>query len=274
MLDTTFQDRVTRLISDQLIERRRVFPIETSRLAADMSARGALHSSGHLLTSKSAHERELEVRAIIVWQSTVRVHKIFGGTPAPNLRDDFKTLLRQNIENEFRELNASYTGTANRFGGGRGAPDLLDLIARTLTKHELEVDLYVDSLQTSKPQAGATPLPTYNFYGNVGAVQTGSRAVANTVQNLASEDKAELSSALKQVADALNGATSLQERQRQELLELVNEAKIQLDSASPNSTKLLTTFNVLAATIQAIPSAQPAYQVLKGALLPLGVILP
>jgi hypothetical protein len=83
-----------------------------------------------------------------------------------------------------------------------------------------------------------------------------------------------LSAALAQVREALGLDVSLPERQKRESLEIADECSTQIASQSPNSTKLLNMFNVLGTAIQSIASAQPAYQALKIALLPLGIILP
>jgi hypothetical protein len=273
MLDSTFSERVSRLSAVRLSERKRMFPQELSRIAADSSARGALHSSMHIHLAQTAHERELDVRAIIVWESLVRVHRTIGAPNPPGLREDFKSLLNSQIESNYSELNASFVQVATRFGGLRQQPDLSAVLPQIVAKHEIEVDLYVDSLRATRPQED-TASPTYNFYGNVGAVQTGAQSVANTVQNLGAEDRVAIASALQQVADAIAASSSMQERHRSELLQLAAEARTQVESSEPNSTKLLTILNVLAATVQTLPNAQPAYQVLKSAVLPLGILLP
>lgn len=114
----------------------------------------------------------------------------------------------------------------------------------------------------------------YNFYGAVGSVQTGANATANVIQNLGADDRATLSSAIQQVRDALSNAQTVGEQQRKELLEIADECVSQMSASSPNNTKLLTMFNVLGTSIQSIASAQPAYQALKIAVLPLGITLP
>jgi hypothetical protein len=54
----------------------------------------------------------------------------------------------------------------------------------------VEIDLYIEYVTTQKEEI-AVP-PRYNFYGNVGAVQTGANALANVVQNLSEGDKTAL----------------------------------------------------------------------------------
>jgi hypothetical protein len=273
MLDSTFVDRFDRLIAVRLTERQKQFHQESRKLAADLSAKGTLRSSVHVFFSQQLHERELEARAILSWETLVRVHRIFGSHPSPSLCQDFKTLLGARLESDYQELNESQGKVQTSAGMLQTHPSLLEAKNHTWAKHDVEIDLYIDTLQGTDGPAEMTNSPTYNFYGNVGAVQTGAHAIANTVQNLGGEDRKALAEALTKVHEAL-AASSIHEQQKSELIELATEAQAQLASSSPNNTKLMSIFNVLATSVQAVSSAQPAYQALKAALLPLGVTLP
>jgi hypothetical protein len=275
MFASTFLDRYSRLSDVRLRERQRHFPSELSTLAANLSSKGSLRLVAHVLQSQLLHEREMDVRAIIAWETAVRVHRTFGSLLTPELRGDLKSLIRDRIEHDFRELSASFENT-QKMAGLQRPMSLKEARDHVFAKHEAEIDIYVDSLvQLAEGTAlSAPPSPIYNFYGTVGSVQTGAHSIANTVQNLGSEDRSAIAAALELVRQSLAAATSLQDRQRAELLELADEAQEQLASSSPNSTKLLTVFNVLATAVQAIPNALPAYQALKSALLPLGISLP
>jgi hypothetical protein len=59
-----------------------------------------------------------------------------------------------------------------------------------------------------------------------------------------------------------------------EVVAVVEETRSELLVDRPNRTKLQAFFSVITSTIQTLASAQPAYQALKTALLPFGVILP
>ena len=159
------------------------------------------------------------------------------------------------------ELAAQLAEGAARFGGGMKV-DLAEGYASAQRKHTVEIDLYFDSL-ASTVASGASVSANYNFYGNIGSFQTGPNSVANVVQNLAATDRDALDAALRQVAEALTAATSLPDKQRTELTEIAVECQTLMESPSPNNTKLLTMFNVLATAVQSIASAQPAYQALK-----------
>jgi hypothetical protein len=273
MFDSKFLDRFHRLIAVRIDERKVQFPQECGRLAANLTAKGGtLQSGAHVHLSQKLHSQELEARAILTWETLVRVHRTLGSQPNPSLREDFKTLLSAQLDADFPELTESFAKVQKQSGMVKAQISLADAKNRTQAKHEIEIDLYVDSLEGTDAAGGMTS-PTYHFYGNVGAVQTGVHAIANTVQNLGGEDRAALAEALTQVHEAL-AVSTMHEQQKFELLELAKEAQMQLASVSPNNTKLMSTFNVLATSVQAISSAQPAYQALKLAVLPLGITLP
>lgn len=272
MVAPEFADRVSRLIEVRLEERRREFPRELIAIAHRLSSRGLLKSSVHVQESQRAHDRELEVRGILIWESIVRVHRTFGPGLTPTLRDELKSLFNAHLDPGFSELAESFEQGRVRSGISMSA-DLADSKVRVLAKHDVEIDLYVDSLRLTS-ESTAPVAASYNFYGNVGAVQTGPHAVANTVQNLGAEDVAALRSAIEQVRDAIASAATIPDKQRAELLEIATEAHEQLSRPERNGTRMLATLNILATAVQGIASAQPAYAAIKAALLPLGVTLP
>ena len=274
MLDPTLQSRFEGLIKVHMAERQKQFPLELRQIDSQAASHGRLNSGVHILQSKQAHERELEIRTILAWNSLVRVHRTFGCPMPDSLRNDFKAEMRQRIDEIFAELSGSLEERTRK--SGLNIPvSLTEPHRDVLAKHDIEVDLYVDSLSISSPEQGTHPMThNYNFYGAVGSVQTGANAVANAVQNLGADDRTALSTALQQVRDALSSAPTVGEQQRRELLEITEECASQMAMESPNNTKLLTMFNVLGTTIQSIAGAQPAYQALKVAVLPLGITLP
>ena len=74
--------------------------------------------------------------------------------------------------------------------------------------------------------------------------------------------------------EALNGVDRLPSHQKQEIVELVEEAGAETKKPQPNSSKLLATFTVIAQAIQTVGSLQPAYNTLKSTLIPFGILLP
>lgn len=62
--------------------------------------------------------------------------------------------------------------------------------------------------------------------------------------------------------------------EKDELLDLIEEGRAEVDKAKPNGMRLTSVFSAIATAIQTAGSLQSAYQALKAALLPLGLPLP
>ena len=274
MLDELLLNRFQNLLDTKMLERRKQFPIVLAQIDSQAAAKWGFFSGNRLRQVHQTYEWEFEARSIIAWQGLVRVHRMLGCTLSETLRDDLKAEINRVITLTFQELNASLQKHIQK-PKGNFELSLEDTYTHVIKKHEIEVDLYVDSLTLLDSKQSKHPMTQqYNFYGIVGAVQTGANTVANVIQNLGPNDQASLSAALAQVREALGLDVSLSEQQKRELLEIADECSTQIASQSPNSTKLLNMFNVLGTAIQSIASAQPAYQALKIALLPLGITLP
>lgn len=274
MLDPTLQTRFEHLYKVRLTERQRLFPSELAQIDSQLNKRGLYKSSMRLIQHKQAHERELEVRAIIAWESLVRVHRTFGSPITETLRDDLKEEINRKINDSYSELSWSLTEQVRKIQ--MQVPySLVEFRQALIDKHDIEIDLYIDSLSDkSKPQGIEPATHIYHFYGSVGSFQTGANSVANVVQNLGVDDRQSLSDALRLVRETLAETPSIEEAQKRELLEITDECETEMAAAVPNNTKLLSMFNVLGTAIQTIASAQPAYHALKMALTPLGITLP
>lgn len=273
MLNETVRKRFSDLYETKLSEREKQFPLEISSIDRQASARGVFNSSVRLLQLHRAHEGELGIRAILAWESLVRVHRALGCPSSADLRNEMKMEISKAIEEQSSVLGESLSAKTSK--GSIQIPMSLDLAKESaLKKHEVEIDLYVDSL-TLSGQEGQHPMTqTYNFYGAVGAVQSGSGAAANVVQNLGAKEKEDLAKAIEGLREAISSSPTLSERQRIELLEIASDCSSQISASAPNGTKLLTMLNVLGLSVQSIASAQPAYQAFKVAALALGVSLP
>jgi len=274
MFSDKFIERVNRLIDVQLAERRKQMPSEVSKIQSENNARGMLRSSMTILRIKEVCEREIEIRAVITWQCLVRIIKTLPNEQIENLAADLKQFLSESINSNFIELTDILNGNLMNMMRPEQV-DMTETKNHAIAKHDIEVDLYVDSLEAADNNGSATDNKhDYHFYGNVASVQTGAGATANVVQNLDGDDKEAIKQALALARNAINAAEEIAETKRNELVEIVNDANNELDRSTPNSTKLQTLFITIGTTIQTLASAKPAYQTLKTALLPLGITLP
>ena len=146
---------------------------------------------------------------------------------------------------------------------------------RALSKRESDIDLYVLAL-ISKLKFEHLPADSVvnNFHGPVGAFQIGQPSTPTATQINNSADSEALRRALDLVEASLPAAATSPGLSTAEVLELVDETRAELAKARPNSIKLRTIASGVATAIQTVGPLQPAYQALKAALLPFGVLLP
>ncbi len=274
MLDSLICDRAKRLIEVDFDKRRKLLPADIGHLKADAARRGMLSSGNTIMSLYNIFARELEIRSVIVWQNIVRAHQNNGAQIADSLRADLKQEVNKYILQAFDELTFSLQRELQNPGLPNVPPQstLVDAKNHEIAKHDIEIDLYVDSLEKNAPTKA--PSQNYNFYGNIGAVQTGANAIAHVFQNLSEGDKSAINTAIQQSRTAIENSTELDANQKREIIEIANECAVQINSEQPNNTKLLTLLTILGTTVQSIASAPTAYNALKTALLPLGITLP
>ena len=275
MLSPKLTERVNRLLDVKLTERRHILEAEIEAAKSVHNARGMLMSGAYVKCIQNICIRELEVRGVLAWQDLVRVMNLLGDETNQQTSSDLKTYLQSRVHFYCEELNEILS---------RNLFDLVPLESVTLTpardhvveKHEIEIDLFIDAAETNR---NATDLRTsvtasYNFYGNVGSVQSGDGAAANVVQNLGAGEREALIQALNLARDALIAAVGIAPGKRAELVAVVKEATEELNNATPNNTKLHSFLTVIGTTVQSLASAPGAYAALKTTLLPFGISLP
>lgn len=275
MLEKRLKDRAERLIEVRISERRQQLPRDIGQIKSRAAGHGAFHSSNTMLAIHGAFARELEIRSIICWECLVRVHRILGAVHCENLASDLKDYMHSFIEKTRNELDEFLNNELKTFQPHKLTLD--DAQRHANQKHDIEIDLYCDSLQAQETDTEIQSLAAkqeYYFYGTVGAVQTGANAIANVVQNIGADDKQALTDALNLVRESIGAIQNLAEVQKEELVQVVDECRAEITSEKPNNTRLRALLSTVATSIQTIASAQPAYQAVKGALLPLGIVLP
>lgn len=276
MLSPKLAERVNRLLDVQFVERRQILEAEIEAAKSMHNARGMLRSGAYVKCIQEICIRELEVRGVLTWQALVRVINLLGEEdPRLNSPTDLKTYFQGRIHSSCDELSGNLS---------RNLFDIMPLESVPLTpardhvieKHNIEIDLFADTLETNRNARGARPPVTanYNFYGNVGSVQSGDGSTANVVQNLGAGEKEALVQALNLAKDALNAAVGIAPTKRAELVAVVQEATAELNGSTPNNTKLHTLLSVIGTTVQSLASAPGAYAALKTTLIPFGITLP
>ena len=268
-----FEDRLHRLIGALLPERKNDVLLQLQKMKEQHSARGLLQSGVTVQKIKEILSRELEAQSILIWNNIVRVYNTIGIESDENAAVYFKDLFGRYHERSLRELQQIYDNQIKVVG--RSFPsDLEDTSVSVIRKHDVEIDLFVDSLSKGREKKSVGQKTNYNFYGTVGVVQSGAGAQANLVQHLGETEKQDILKALEDIKCAIIDASNIDDNSTAELIEIVDDSVTEINKTNPNNSRLRAYFDALSGSIQMIANAGPAYQAFKSALLPLGITLP
>ncbi len=249
---------------------RRDIDIAFSKLAAD-----GLLSLG--LTVRTVHElctNDLKLRASIVWESLSRVLSTIDIKPSDELALDLKKEVENYLTSVLDELNQTVEENVKHVGTSH-LPSLRGDWNRTMVQIGTEIDLFVHSLSRAKEKGQSDfPQNVYNFNVPVGAVQTGQGSTANVTQIIGSDDQEALLQAFDVVEKYIKSGATLSGFTREEVLELVEESRVEVNKPNPNGTRLKTSLMSIAVSIQTVAGLKPAYEVIKFALSHFHIILP
>lgn len=139
-----------------------------------------------------------------------------------------------------------------------------------------EIDLLVERLARQKQQekGSGEGSSVYHFHSPVDAFQTAPGSTANVVQNIGSHDKDALQEALVAVKEALSALSESVTFPKAEIMEMVDDAHLEVEKPAPNRFKLGSTLTTIGEAIRVMGALNNAYQSLKIAVLPYGITLP
>jgi hypothetical protein len=271
-MDDKFKDLCDRAVSANFSEREKPTKKEISRNKEDLNRRGMFYSSVTVKKVQEYLENELDVQARIIWHTIVRILSILG---IHDIKQDVLTAtFNEYLEAQYQTLEALLTKESLVAKMPR-ISSLSDKKTQIQRKQEVEIELFVEGIRRKDSDMQTeTPKNSFSFYGNIGAVQTGSYSSAILVQNISNDNKDEICRLLSQVRDSI---TSLQESnsvQKDELVEILNICLDEVKNQKPNSTKIKTLLTGVAETIQTTASLVPAYQAMKTVLYYFGICLP
>jgi len=275
VLDAKIIELVRSLMAAERELRRDAVELAIATIRGELNAKGAWNSGRALKEVRRYLVEELRARGMLALGTLQRVHSQVGAPLSDTLVADLKQEANNQIGEDAHGLNKVYMKT------------LEHMEDRLVRRYELtpegepikakvaaELDLYVVGLTKKTEQAAANAQSVVTITGPVGAVQTGVGAVAHVAQNLAADDRAALAAALTALMEQLKNANDLDTSTKQNVEVLVQESQAELHKEKPALARLSAFLSGTAGTIQTVGSLQPAYQVLKTALIPLGILLP
>jgi len=273
MLEMKVTELAGRFIRLQFDERNKQLANEIARTQSDAAARG-MGRSGAVVQLVYEHcARDMELRALIVWQNVSKVLSRSGVFLSDTLADDLKNEVAKYAEAIYLEPHNRYQDVVRNVGIGTAQP-LTDARDKALAKVNAEIDLFVLGLQRQEEAKENRSAPIFHFHSPVGAVQTGPNASAQVFQNVSTQDREALLGAIDSLRQSLAGIETLPAHPKEEIVELVEEANNEARKPTPNSSRLRAVFSIIAEAVQTAASVKPAYDVLKSALIPFGIFLP
>ncbi|PYJ67928.1 MAG: hypothetical protein DME76_14015 [Verrucomicrobia bacterium] len=273
MLDPQIAGLARRMILAQFEDRKKEVQRAVVQLADQFRTAGALSSGRFVVELRECCAREVEIRAKLTWHALLRVMSNLGVKAS----EDLSVALQSEVEGysaqtlpDLEMIMASH----KRHGSSVIAEPLSSAWGLAMRKIYVEIDLFVSSLRArvESNELRESQKTTLNIYSPVGVIQTGSGAMTNISYSLDAGERDVLVRALDLVKESL--ATGEHVGVREEISELIEEARAEVGKPKPNGMRLQSVLTGIAGAIQTAGSLQPAYQALKAALLPLGVFLP
>lgn len=281
MLKEQIVNTATEQMSLTFEERNTHLGIEHGRLVSDFVKRGVLHGSFAIQLTAELYANEIKIRGELALGILLRAIRAYGVDSLESLGDHMKALLRQVIEREAETLTQQMHDRAPTKNAGEYGALSIDIdtqfatgVDHAMRKIATEVDLFAAHVSQSQTVNGDVTSPAIHVTGPVGAILTGDYASASVIQNLDSGAKAEIQRALNVIEAELSKIQPAQDLNKEEVLEMVQDSKIEITKDKPNISKLKATLVGIATSIQTTAALRPAYDGLKGALGLIGISLP
>jgi hypothetical protein len=115
--------------------------------------------------------------------------------------------------------------------------------------------------------------PTFINYGNIGAIQTASNAVAHVQQYVGATDFGILADALVKLRASVPALHEIDSIQRERLVANISAAEAEIKLEAKDKAKLVTWLAGIGSTVQTLGSAQPAWEVVRAAARSVGLPL-
>jgi hypothetical protein len=242
----------------------------------DCNRRGVGAGGGSYdLRLAAIHTEGLAKCKCIVMQCIEKVHTDFGS----GAEEDVKGQL---IEIGTRALDAQHHGLEDAFRRHFESRGTVAKYSSGLSqRHQMLAVALANSIGEYFWQLRNVPMKSQQFgagtqivnNGSIGIVQTGAGSTATLQQQVSGGDASNLIDALEKLLSALAADKGVAAEVRAALQDSIQNATAELKQASPDKTRLADWLVLLASTVQAIASAQPAYEAVRSAAQTLGISL-
>lgn len=272
MIEKKVTELADRMIQLEFNEREEQLQREIQLVQSEFAQRGLGTSSAVVEGVYDLCARDVELRTQIVWLNLYKVLSTAEVVLSEEIAEDSKKVVLEywSLTYTFPMQCLQRVTTAVGIGSTHALTEAQD---KAVKKINTQIDLLLLRADTDK-KTGSSSQPIFNINAPVGAIQTGPNATATIAQTLTPQDREGLREALDRVKQDLAGVDHLHGYEKDEVIELIEEGRAEIDKPKPNSMRVSSVFSMIAAAIGTVGSLGPAYRVLKAALLPFGIQLP
>lgn len=271
MIEPHVAARIRQAIAVQTQPRHRTFLDALQQDESFVVARGLLGSIAAASKYVATASDELKVRARIVWGAVRRSYGSLVGRYADSTLQDLRDQLAEHMQAQATQVRDTTIDRMKNHQPDDGLiRDAIDNLGRELLREaDVEAQFYVDELQHSAAQVTSSS-PVITIHGNVGAVQTGTYAMAHV--STAGPDRDRLVVALEGLRQAIHQSTEVTSEQREHGTELIGDVIKSVTAEKPNVPKVAGLMGGLATTVQTVASLRGAWDFVRDAAVALGIL--
>jgi hypothetical protein len=287
MLNENIRARINAFVAAEIAPRRRAFKEALQAEQNRLNARGLLKSGVGVRAAVRLGADELRVRATIVRGAVLRSYSSMSGQLAgESTLEDLREEIRGHVGTQAGNVQSIVAATVAISIRGLGteaklaqsvADELATCELEAVNRLDIDVQEFVDNLKRSAEMsergAPGGSIAHLNFFGSVGAVQTGHYAIAN-VSFSDPADRARFIHALEELRRAIEQDTEMPANARGEISEIAGDLIEAANAEKLNGRKLSMLLGGLAQGIQTVASLRGAWDVVSDAAAMAGVTLP
>jgi hypothetical protein len=177
------------------------------------------------------------------------------GQMLSRLLDMLETQLRQNLRAITEPIIQSLQNNAL---AATAQGNLDAAVART--RQQLAANIHLDTHTAHQTQAASTVF-NIGHSSTIGAVQAGNNLTANVTQSLNLPEREEFKAALATLIALIEAEPTAAVQDKSELVELLQDARVEADKPAPNRLKISTALSTTSATVSMITNGPTAFAV-------------
>lgn len=264
MLDAQLLETIRSIIHARVPDRHDLVAREFKQAVAAQAARGGMRSGA--MIAKLNNIAGTEIRARIkeaqnkIQQAVGELHICFSNTLAADMKHELAIHARE-AHDAVRDVLLSFAPHIFQ-------PEFLKIdtpYQRALTESNSELGFFAAKLQAAQREQAMSTKPNTNIYVHAPSiVQIGDNATANLILNLNDEAKEAVSRSLMACAKFLEETNSVP--RATDLIQIVDEAQVEVQKNNPNNTKLYASLQILASAFQGMASGGQVYELISNAI--------